>query len=117
MRTLNLLAFVALISGGCVVVHDNGGGGGGAGGGGGGGPLTYRILPGASTISRAAGFGGPAVNFGLQIGADVHFHCEYILPLAQGMVNRPFAASRYSCSSMAIVRSLAHSPVATRSNA
>ena len=50
MRTLNLLAFVALISGGCVVVHDNGGGGGGAGGGGGGGPLTYRILPGASTI-------------------------------------------------------------------
>ncbi len=53
MRTLNLLAFVALISGGCVVVHDNGGGGGGGGGGAGGGttgPLTYRILPGASTV-------------------------------------------------------------------
>jgi len=53
MRTINLLALVALISGGCVVVHDNGGGGGAGGGGGGGGsggPLTYRIQPGASTI-------------------------------------------------------------------
>ena len=53
MRTLNLLAFVALISGGCIVVHDNGGGGGGGvGGGGGGGPVgpaTYRIYPGAGT--------------------------------------------------------------------
>jgi hypothetical protein len=51
MRTINLLAFVALISGGCVVVHDNGGGGGGGGGaGGGGGPPSYRILNGANTV-------------------------------------------------------------------
>jgi len=53
MRTINLLALVAMISGGCVVVHDNGGGGGGAGGGGGGGPVgppLYTILAGGSTV-------------------------------------------------------------------
>jgi hypothetical protein len=51
MRTINLLAFVAMISGGCVVVHDNGGGGGAGGGGGGGpsGPPLFRIDPGFST--------------------------------------------------------------------
>ena len=51
MRTINLLAFVAMISGGCVVVHDHGGGGGGGGAGGGGpvGPPLFRIDPGFST--------------------------------------------------------------------
>jgi len=52
MRTINLLAFVAMISGGCVVVHDNGGGGGGGGGGGPVGPPLFRIDPGfATTVS------------------------------------------------------------------
>ena len=50
MRTINLLALVALVSGGCIVVHDNGPGGGGGAGGGTTGPLPYRILAGASTI-------------------------------------------------------------------
>ena len=70
MRTINLLAFVAIISGGCVVVHDNGGGGGGGvGGGGGGGPVqppTYHIDPNASTTvspGTQAGYGITA-NFG-----------------------------------------------------
>jgi hypothetical protein len=52
MRTINMLALVALVSGGCVVVHDNGGGGSGGGGGGGGtgGPPLYGIQAGASTV-------------------------------------------------------------------
>jgi hypothetical protein len=53
MRTIYLLAFLGLVSGGCIVVHDNGGGGGAGGGGGGGGsggPPVYRILPGAGTV-------------------------------------------------------------------
>ena len=75
MRTLNLLAFVALISGGCVVVHDNPGGGGGAGGGGGGpgGPLTYRILPGASTIVSP----GTQEGYGITASTDGNYRAVW----------------------------------------
>src|SRR5437588_4327524 len=83
MRTINLLAFVALVSGGCVVVHDNGGGGGGGGGGGPVGPPVYRIIPGAGTIvspGTQQGYGATASaggNYRLVWTGDVQVSGAY----------------------------------------